>query len=120
MSSTMLQGRQLVWIIQDHFRMTNTQGDLYGIQELFEVKLINDNVEAYLNAFDHVLLRQAEPRCDKMLEDLFIRQIEHSTVLKEIVNYYKCQTASIPTEKSRTNDSEVWLTPTLPRPTNKE
>ena len=91
LKGTMLQGRQLAWIIQDHFRMTNTQGDLMEIKDLFDVKLINDNIEGYLNAFDHVLLRQSETRCDNMLENLFLTQIEQSMKLKELVSYYKCQ-----------------------------
>ena len=87
----MLQGRQLAWIIQDHFRMTNTQGELMEIKDLFGVQLINDNVEGYRNKFGHVLLRQSETRCNKMLEDLFLTQIEHSAKLRELVSYYICQ-----------------------------
>lgn len=47
----MMQGRQLAWLIRDHFRKSTSQGELIELKDLFRVKVMNDNVEVFLRNF---------------------------------------------------------------------
>lgn len=84
-----MQGRQLTWLISDHFEMSATQGEPMETKDLLRVRLVQDNVEACSNAFDYVLLRQSRPPDDTMLESTFFQQLEHNIHVKTAITYYK-------------------------------
>ena len=51
----MLKGRQILWMIHQHFAISQDAGSLYNIADLMSVRLLNDEIESFLNNWNHVL-----------------------------------------------------------------
>ena len=70
-----LLGRQIMFLIDAHFKMTEADGAVYDIEHLLSVVMTNDNLQAFLNTWDTFLSGlQAAPE-SSMLEALLLRQI---------------------------------------------
>lgn len=100
----MMQGRQLAWLIRDHFRTSATQEELMKARDLLRLKLKNDNIEVYLNQFDTGLLAQRKRPEDDLLEGVLFEQMGTGVQMKDTVGYYKMihrQDKSIPKSYSK-------------------
>jgi hypothetical protein len=53
--SAMVSGRQLLWIIYQHFAVDEAAGCLYNITDLMAVRLVDDQLDSFLHSWDHVL-----------------------------------------------------------------
>ena len=70
----MMKGRQALWIIYEHLRLSDGAGALYDLQDLISVKLNSE-----LGTGDRGSAKAPE---EDLLEPLFLDQIKGSQVLK--------------------------------------
>ena len=80
-----MNGRQLCWLLRERFKADRNQ-EIYKAQEVHVLKLIKDNIPAYLTALDGLLLDLTLP-ADTM-ELLFTAQIETSEQCKKTLEEY--------------------------------
>ena len=50
-----LLGRQIMYLIDQHFKITEADGAVYDIEHLLSVTMNNDNLQAFLCTWDTVL-----------------------------------------------------------------
>ena len=53
--STFMKVRQVLWEIYRHYQIGVTEGSLLNMQDLMDVRLNNDNLQAFLNDWESVL-----------------------------------------------------------------
>ena len=70
-----LLGRQIMYLIDQHFKITEADGAVYDIDYLLSVTMNNDNLQAFLCTWDTVLSGLRAQPDKSMLEALFLRQI---------------------------------------------
>ena len=55
-----LRGRQMVYMIYEHFRATEAYEAVQGLEDLFSIRLQNDEVQDSHVRWDHALLTVSE------------------------------------------------------------
>jgi len=83
-----LSGRQLLRAIDQHFKMTEADGAVYGMEHLLSVSMKNDNLERFLADWDTVLTGMRKRPEDQILEAIFIRQLKQCSVMKDDLRDY--------------------------------
>ena len=56
----MLTGRQIAWMIYEHFRLTDMDGAVLEFTDLLRVELKGDNLRAFDTSWDETLLAMAQ------------------------------------------------------------
>ena len=81
-----LRGRQIAFMIYNHFRVTGAQDTVLDYADLFSTTLRNENVQEYDTKWDENLLSMTKIPSDDILERLYkliIREsAQHKTVLE--------------------------------------
>ena len=83
-----LLGRQIMYLIDQHFEITEADGAVYGIEHLLSVTMNNDNLQAFLCIWDTVLSGLRAQPDKSMLEALFLRQIRGCEAMEQDLAYY--------------------------------
>jgi len=81
-----LNGRQIYWIICNHFKVCETQGTIIELKDLLALSLKGDNVRQFVNAWNATMNLLQNIPSDDVLECLFRAQLEKSVQLKEMLN----------------------------------
>ena len=66
-----LRGRQIAFMIYDHFRVTGAHDTVLYYADLFSVTLREDNVQEFDTRWDEVLLSMSKIPSDHFLESLY-------------------------------------------------
>ena len=77
----MLNGRQIWWLVQRHFEISELDGQTIEIGDLMAVTLHNDDLVKFLHDWEWVLLGLKTMPDEKWLEHLFHQQIKNSQQL---------------------------------------
>ncbi len=90
MASTgrLMKGRQILWLLYQHFKISQAEGSLLEFQDLLNVKLQGDGLRTFLNDWDSVLLAMAQEPPVEILETLFRLQIQRYQPLRDQLAYY--------------------------------
>ena len=69
-SGAMVTGRQILWLVDRHFRMTESDRSIYDTEHVFAVGLRNDDLRGFISSWDGVLvnLSSAAKPADNVLE----------------------------------------------------
>ena len=84
-----LNGRQLLWLIYDHFRVNRNLGRAYQTMDLMNVKWRGDKVEemkAFRTDWEQMLARFVGKKDMTTIGELYMNQVSRSQVLKIQVN----------------------------------
>ena len=79
----MLNGRQILWIIYQRFRVHKTQAAMLTREHLFAIKLSNDNLREFLNSWDEVMLEMTDEVDEGTLAMQFRKGIDQATIMKD-------------------------------------
>ena len=77
-----LRGRQIAYLIYDHFRVT----------DLFTIVLRNDDIQEFDSKWDGILLSMTKIPHDDILEGLYKLRIRESEKLKTVLELYDLET----------------------------
>jgi len=84
----MMNGRQIAWMIYKHYKVSEIEGALLSFEDLLHVSLKGDNVRAFVNEWEAVIIALKPIPEENVLESLFRRQLEASSQLKETMALY--------------------------------
>ena len=69
-----IRGRQVLFMLHDHFSTNMKHGPTYALQDLFSVRLKGDNLKTFISNRDQVLAGIQKVPEESVLETLFYNQ----------------------------------------------
>ena len=87
-----LRGRQIAYLIYDHFWVTGTDSSVENYTDLFTIVLRNDDIQEFDSKWDGILLSMAKIPHDDILEGLYKLRIRESDKLKTVLELYDLET----------------------------
>ena len=89
-NNIMLKGRQVTWLVFDHFRLSDVDGAMLNWDEILSLKLHmpGDNIKQFLNDWDTTFTNVNGSPDPEILESLFKRQLDKSILLKNAMALY--------------------------------
>ena len=87
----MLKGRQISWLVFDHFKLADTDNAMLNWDEIIRLNLHmpGDNVKQFLNDWDMTFENINGTPDPVLLESLFRRQLDKSNQLKQALALYE-------------------------------
>ena len=83
-----VRGRQILFMLHDHFSANIKHGATYALEDLFSITLRNDNLRAFMSAWDQVLAGITHIPSNEILETLFYKQVKNSRSIAHDLNEY--------------------------------
>ena len=83
-----LRGRQIAYLIYDHFRVTGIHDSVENYADLFTISLRNDVIQEFDSKWDGILLSMTKIPHDDILEGLYKLRIRESNKLKTVLELY--------------------------------
>ena len=87
-----LRGRQIAYLIYDHFRVTGTHDSVEKYTDLFTIVLRNDDIQEFDSKWEGILLSMTKIPPDEILEGLYKLRIRESEKLKTVLELYDLET----------------------------
>ena len=87
-----LRGRQIAYLIYDHFWVTGTHDSVENYTDLFTIVLQNDDIQEFNSKWDGILLSMTKIPHDDILEGLYKLRIRESDKLKTVLELYDLET----------------------------
>jgi hypothetical protein len=84
----MLNGRQILWLVYQRFRVHKTQAAMLTREHLFSVKLSNDSLREFLNIWDEVMLEMTDEIEEGPLAMRFRKGLDLAAVMREYLKQY--------------------------------
>ena len=82
------RGRQIAYLIYEHFRVTGANDSVENYVDLFTIALQNDDVQEFDSKFDGFLLSMTKITSDDILEGLYKLRIREPEKLKTVLELY--------------------------------
>ena len=86
------RGRQIAYLIYDHFRVTGSHDSVENYTDLFTIVLRNDDIQEFDSKWDGILLSMTKIPHDDILEGFFKIRIRESEKLKTVLELYDLET----------------------------
>ena len=83
-----LRGRQIAYLIYEHFRVTGANDSVENYADLFTIGLRNDDIQEFDSKWDGILLSMTMIPPDDILEGLYKLRIRESEKLKTVLELY--------------------------------
>ena len=83
-----VRGRQILFMLHDHFSTNIKHGATYALEDLFSVSLRNDNLRVFMSSWDQVLAGITKVPGNDVLETLFYKQVKNSKSIAHDLNEY--------------------------------
>ena len=77
-----LRGRQIAYLIYEHFWVTGANDSVENYADLFPIVLRNDDIQEFDSKWDEILLSMTQIPSDDILEGLYKLRIRESETLK--------------------------------------
>ena len=87
-----LRGRQIAYLVYDHFRVTGSHVSVKNYTDLFTIVLRNDDIQEFDSKWDGILLGMTKIPPDDILEGLCKLRIRESEKLKTVLELYHLET----------------------------
>ena len=87
-----LRGRQIAYLIYDHYRVTGSHDSVENYTDLFTIVLRNDDIQEFDSKWDGILLSMTKIPPDEILEGLYKLRIRESEKLKTVLELYDLET----------------------------
>ena len=87
-----LRGRQIAYLIYDHFRVTGTDNSVENYTDLSTIVVRNDDIQEFDSKWDGILLSMTKLPSDDILEGLYKLRIRESEKLKTALELYDLET----------------------------
>ena len=82
------RGRQIAYLIYNHFRVTGSHDSVENYVDLFTISLRNDDIQEFDSKWDGILLSMTQIPSDDILEGLYKLRIRESEKLKTVLELY--------------------------------
>ena len=79
----MSNGRQILWLAYQRFRVHKTQAAMLTREHLFAIKLNNDILREFLDSWDEVMLEMTDEVDEGTLAMQFRKGIDQATIMKD-------------------------------------
>ena len=86
-----LRGRQIAYLIYEHFRVTGANDSVDNYADLLTVVLRNDDTQKFHSKWDGILLSLTKIPHDDVLESLYKLRIRESGKLKTVLELYNME-----------------------------
>ena len=84
-----VRGRQVLLLVHEHLSTNIKHGATYAMEDLLNVKLVNDNLTSFMRSWEGVLAgMNAKTPDDSMLQALFYNQLKKSRQMQHHLNVY--------------------------------
>ena len=84
-----VRGRQVLLMVHEHLSTNIKHGATYAMEDLLNVRLVNDNLTSFMRSWEGVLAgMNAKTPDDSMLEALFYNQLKKSKQMQHHLNVY--------------------------------
>ena len=83
-----LRGRQIAYLIYDHFRVSGSHDSVENYTDLFTIVLRNDDTQEFVSKWDEICLAMTQIPHDDILEGLCKLRIRESEKLKTVLELY--------------------------------
>ena len=83
-----LRGRQIAYLIYDHFRVTGRNDSVENYTDLFTIVLRNDDIQEFDSKWDGILLSMTKIPHHEIMEGLYKLRIRESEKLKTVLELY--------------------------------
>ena len=80
-----LRGRQIAYLIYDHFRVTGSHDSVENYADLFTISLRNDDIQEFDSKWDGILLSMTKIPSDDILEGMYKLRIRESDQLRTVL-----------------------------------
>ena len=88
---TLVKGRQILRLIFEHYKVSDEDNTILGFQSLLNVRMIGDDIKAFMHEWGTMLLTLVGPQDDRLLETIFLNQVQHHPGIREhIAHYERC------------------------------
>ena len=87
-----LRGRQIAYMIYDHFRVIGSHDSVENNTDLFTIVLRNDDVQEFDSKWDGILWSMTKIPQEEILEGLYTLRIRESEKLKTVSELYDLET----------------------------
>jgi hypothetical protein len=87
-AGVLFRGRQVLWLVYDHYRMNDELGLIYDFRDLNSVRMRGGSLESFLNSWENVLLGMKKQPDEVIIRALFLEQIRSSQAIKEELAYF--------------------------------
>ena len=75
-----VRGRQVLFMLHDHFSTNMKHGSTYALQDLFSVHLKGENLKTFISNWDQVLAGIVKVPEESVLETLFYNQVKNCII----------------------------------------
>ena len=86
-----LRGRQIAYLIYDHFRVIGAHDSVENYTDLFTISLRNDDIQEFDSKWDGILLPMTKIPHDDILEGLYKLRMRESEKLKPVLELYNME-----------------------------
>ena len=86
-----LRGRQIAYLIYDHFRVTGSHDSVENYTDLSTIDLRNDDIQGFDSKWDEILLSMTQTPSNEILESLYKLRIRESEKLKTVLELYNVE-----------------------------
>ena len=83
-----LRGRQIAFMIHDHFLSTGFYEEIQSLSGLFSIQLENDDIQDFDLRWEQASLFRSDPPSDKNLEGRYLSKLQDSSQLQTIMALY--------------------------------
>ena len=83
-----VRGRQVLFMLHDHFSTNMKHGSTYALQDLFSVHLKGENLKTFISNWDQVLAGIVKVPEESVLETLFYNQVKNCKAIAHDLNEY--------------------------------
>ena len=99
-----LRGRQIAYMIYEHFPATGAYEAVQGLSNLFKKRLQNDDIQDLDVRWDQALLSASDMPSDVILEGLYKSKLQDSVQLQTVLALYDQETV-----RNNGQTSYLWL-----------
>ena len=92
----MIAGRQILLLIDQHFRMSEMDGGVYETEHLFSVKMKGEKLQDFVTTWDQVLAGPAKGPDDATLQALLLRNLRQCKAMEQDIAHYDRKLPSDP------------------------
>ena len=86
-----LRGRQIAYLIYDHFRVTGSHDSVENYVDLVTIVLRNDDIQEFDSKWDGILLSMTKIPLSDILEGLYTLRVRESEKLKTVLELYNLE-----------------------------
>ena len=84
----MIAGRQILFLIDSHFRMSEMDGGVYDTEHLFSVKMKGEKLNEFIALWDDVLAGLGEGPDESTLQALLLRNLRQCKAMEQDIAHY--------------------------------